>query len=136
VPTAALLVGNVAYRFYLDMDGDGTWDHMAALEAVPGSGFVPVLVDRLPGRKREGSEFPGTANVSGHIVSMTVRVADIGCPPLIRVRALAEATTAGSTSRDEVPEAATDWIRVETGCPVGYASNPRRMLLPIPLRPA
>ncbi len=118
IPTDDPLAGLLAYRFYLDTDGDATWDHMAALEAAPTGGFVPVLVDRLPGRKREGDRYPGTANVSGQVVSMTVPLADMGCPARIAVRASAEHTEAGLTSRDEVPAAATEWLRVETGCPV------------------
>lgn len=117
IPTDPL-AGLLAYRFYLDTDGDATWDHMAALEAAPNGDFVPVLVDRLPGRKREGAQYPGTADVSDQVVAMTVPLADIGCPVRIAVRASAEHTEAGLTSRDEVPAAATEWLRVETGCPV------------------
>jgi hypothetical protein len=117
VPTGDPRAGGLAYRFYLDTDGDSTWDYMAALESAPNGDFVPVLVDRLPGRKREGATYPGTVNVSGQVVAMTVPLADIGCPARIAVRATAERTAAGSTSRDEAPEAATDWIRIDTGCP-------------------
>ena len=116
-PAGTAVVGQLAYRFYLDIDGDGLWDHMAALEAVPGDGFVPALVDRLPGRKQQGPAYPGTAEVSGDSVAMTVRLTDIRCSSLIRVRALAEQTQAGSTARDEVPDAASEWIPVETVCP-------------------
>jgi hypothetical protein len=117
VPPGTPAVGQLAYRFYLDTDGDGTWDDMAALEAVPGGGFVPVLVDRLTGRRREGAEYPGTAALSGQLVSMTVRLADIGCPPVIRVRAVAEQTIGGAATRDEVPDGVNDWLPVDTGCP-------------------
>jgi hypothetical protein len=75
------------------------------------------LVSRLPGRRLGGAQYPGTASHSGQLVSMTVRLADIGCQSLIRVQAVAEHATGGSTTRDEVPDAASDWIRVESACP-------------------
>ena len=73
---------------------------MTAMEAVPGSGFVPALIDRLPGRRQAGPEYPGTASVTGQLVEMTVRLADIRCSSLIRVRALAGLTQGGATTRD------------------------------------
>jgi hypothetical protein len=119
VPAGTPIVGLLAYRFYLDTDSDGTWDQMAALEAVPGGGFVPVLVDRRTGGRREGGQFPGTANLAGQHISMTVRLLDLGCPPVLGVRGVAEQTKGGATTRDEVPDAASEWIRVQTDCKAG-----------------
>ena len=117
VPSGSPLVGLLAYRFYLGTGDDGAWDQMAALELAPGGGFVPVLVDRSTGGRLEGSRYPGTASLAGRRITLTVPLADLGCPPVIRVRAVAEQTKGGVNVRDEAPDRADDWARVETGCP-------------------
>lgn len=116
VPTGTPAVGQLAYRFYLDADNDGVWDRMAALESAAGGGFIPVLVDRRTGERLEGARYPGTANLAGRLISLTVRLEDLGCPPVIGVRGTAEQTKGGSSVRDEVPDAADAWTRIDTDC--------------------
>lgn len=117
VPPATPVVGKLAFRFYLDVDGDGAWDRQATLESVPGGGFVPTLVDRGSGGRLAGPAYPGTASLAGRRITLTVRLDHLGCPAVIGVRATAEQTRAGGTVREEAPEPAEAWSRVETGCP-------------------
>ncbi len=119
VPAGSPAVGQLAYRFYLDLDGDGAWDRMAALEALAGGGFVPVLVDRHTGKRLQAQDFPGVVDLAGPVISLTVRLDALGCPSAVGVRGSAEQTRGGTTVRDEVPDSADVWTRVETDCPSG-----------------
>ena len=80
VPTGSPAVGQLAYSFDLDIDGDGTADYTATLALVPGGGFSPTLIDKRTGSKLSGSDFPGTANIAGATVALTVRFEALGCP--------------------------------------------------------
>jgi len=116
VPTGSPTVGQLAYRFYLDTGGDGAWDHMVALELVAGGGFVPVLLDRASGVRSEGPRYPGTTNLAGPVISMTIPLAAVSCPPVIGVQGVTERTKGGSTAGDRAPDAASSWLRIQTGC--------------------
>lgn len=117
VPPGSPEVGQLAYVFSLDVDGDGAWDHTATLRLVPEGGFRPTLVDRRSGVRLEGAAYPGTANLAGRSVTLTVPFAALGCPPIVGVRAASEQTKGGTTTGDTVPDAETEWIQVSSGCP-------------------
>jgi hypothetical protein len=114
-PTGSPLVGVLAYRFYLDTDDDGAWNWVVALDLVPGGGYVPSIADRA-GSRESGPAFPGTVNLSGGRISMTVPLDALGCPSVIGVRAMAEQTKSSATVRDEAPDRPDQWSRVQTGC--------------------
>ena len=116
VPAGFPDVGLLAYRFYVDADGDGSWDHMAGLELAPGGGFVPVFVDRASGARSEGPRYPGSANLAGRVISMTVPLTAMGCPPVIGLRGRTEWVKGGSSVVDNVPNLATSWLQIQTGC--------------------
>jgi len=116
IPPGSPTIGILAYQFYLDADGDGAWDHMAGLELAPGGGFVPVFVDRASGVQSKGPNYPGTANLAGRVISLTVRLAALSCPPVIGVRGRTEWVKGGSTVVDDVPDAATEWLQIQTDC--------------------
>lgn len=114
VPPGGPTVGILGYRFLLDTNDDGAWDHIVALELKAGGGFVPVLLDRS-GTRLEGPAYPGTANLAGSRISMSVSVEALGCPAMVGFRAVAEQTRNASTVVDEAP-GPNDWSRVETSC--------------------
>ena len=116
VPSSNPSVGQLAYVFSLDVDGDGVWDYTATLKLVPEGGFRPSLVARAGGTPREGPDYPGTANLAGSTVSLTLRLDAIGCPARVGVRAASQQTKAGSTAGDAVPDASDSWMTVTTGC--------------------
>jgi hypothetical protein len=116
IPTGSPSVGELAYVFYLDVDGDGTWDWSAGLTLVPGGGFRPSLVEQSSGRRLEAAAFPGTANMAGRTLTMTIPLGAIGCPATVGVKAASQRTQGGTTSGDTVPDAASAWVPVETGC--------------------
>lgn len=117
VPTGSPAVGQLAYVFSLDVDGDGAWDYTATLGLLPGGGFQPTLLDRRSGVRLDGSAFPGTARLDGSHVSLTVRLDAIGCPRAIAVRGASEQTKGGLRAGDTVPDASDQWIALKTGCP-------------------
>jgi len=116
VPTGSPQVGELAYIFWLDVDGDGAPHYAAALALLPGGGFAPSLVNIRTGVKLEGGAYPGTANLAGRSITLTLPLAKLGCPPTLHVRAASEQTKGGTKSGDTVPDVATDWIPVATGC--------------------
>jgi len=116
VPAGSPAVGQLAYHFYLDVDGDGAWDYTAALKLVPEGGFRPSLVGRGSTPPLEGPAFPGTANLAGSTISLMLRLDAIGCPSSVGVRADSQQTKAGATAGDQVPDAPDAWIPVATGC--------------------
>jgi hypothetical protein len=117
VPAGSPQVGQLAYSFYLDVDADGAWDYTASLALVPEGGFRPALIDRRSGGRLEGPRYPGTANLAGRSITLTVQLDAIGCPPVVGVRAASEQTKGGSTAGDQVPDAIGEWIPVATDCP-------------------
>ncbi len=117
VPTGTPNVGQLRYQFLLDLDGDGEADRIGALEAVPGGGFVPVLEDRRTGARIEAGQFPGTAELSGNVITLTIALQAIGCPPVVGVQGTAQQTLGGSTAVDRFPEVEQAWITVKTDCP-------------------
>lgn len=117
VPTGSPAVGQLAYVYSIDVDGDGTPDYTAALTLLPGGGFQPSLVDLRTGAKLEGSAYPGSATTAGRNITLTLRLDAIGCPPSLQLRAASEQTKGGTRSGDSVPDAAADWIQVLTDCP-------------------
>lgn len=117
VPTGSPTVGQLAYVFSLDVDGDGAWDYTATLQLVPGGGFQPSLVDRRTGDRLEGAAYPGTANLAGRSITLTLPLDALACPAILQVRAASEQTKGGTKTGDTVPDAATEWISVSTGCP-------------------
>jgi hypothetical protein len=116
VPTGSPSVGLLAYTFSIDVDGDGAWDYRATLSLVPEGGFRPSLANRRTGQTLEGSAYPGTANMAGQSITLTVPLATLGCPPVVHVRAASERTQGGTTSGDTAPDASADWVLVSTGC--------------------
>lgn len=116
VPTGSPAVGQLAYRFSIDANGDGTWDHMAAFELAAGGGFVPVFLDRASGVRSAGPSYPGTAYIAGRVITLTVPLAALSCPPVVGIQGTAEQLKGGSTVRDQVPDDITAWVRVQTGC--------------------
>ena len=116
VPPGSPAVGQLAYVFSLDVDGDGVSDHTATLKLVPEGGFRPSLVARTGGSPREGPDYPGTADLTGSTVSLTLRLDAIGCPARVGVRAASQQTKAGVTAGDAVPDASDGWIAVSTDC--------------------
>jgi hypothetical protein len=116
VPTGSPAVGQLAYRFSIDANGDGTWDHMAGLELAAGGGFVPVFLDRASGVRSTGPSYPGTADITGRVITLTVPLAALSCPPVIGIQGAAEQVKGGSTVRDQVPDGITAWLRIQTGC--------------------
>jgi hypothetical protein len=117
VPTGSPAVGQLAYRFAIDANGDGTWDHMAALELAAGGGFVPVFLDRASGVRSAGpGSYPGTAYIAGRVITLTVPLAALSCPPVVGIQGAAEQVKGGLTVRDQVPDDITAWVRIQTGC--------------------
>lgn len=116
VPPGSPVIGMLAYQVLLDADGDGAWDHMAGLESVPGGGLVPVFADRSSGVRLKGPSYPGTANLSGRVITLTVPLAALSCPTVIGVRGRTERVMGGSTVVDEVPDMPAEWIKVQTDC--------------------
>jgi len=116
VPSSNPSVGQLAYVFYLDVDGDGAWDYTATFKLVPEGGYRPSLATSAGGAPREGPDYPGTAALAGSTVSLTLRLDAIGCPPRVSVRAASQQTKAGVTAGDTVPDASDAWIPVTTGC--------------------
>ena len=116
VPTGTPLVGELAYAFDLDTNGDGVADMTAALTLQPGGGFTPSLLDARSGAPVGGPAFPGTANVAGRTITMTVRFEALGCPATVGVRASSKQTKGGTTVTDQAPDAAGSWIRVTAAC--------------------
>jgi hypothetical protein len=116
VPPGSPSVGQLAYMFYLDIDGDRAWDVTVALKLVPEGGFRPSFIDRRSGRTLEGPQYPGAASLTGSTVSLTLRLEAIGCPPMVGVRAASQQTKGGSTAGDEAPDATGAWVEVATGC--------------------
>ena len=116
VPPGSPGVGQLAYAFQLDVDGDGEWDYTATLKLVPGGGFQPGLARRSSGQPLEGPSFPGTANLAGSTISLTLRLDAIGCPATVGIRATSQQRKGGTTAGDEVPDASGAWIQVPTGC--------------------
>jgi hypothetical protein len=116
VPAGSPTVGQLAYLFYLDVDSDGAWDYTAALTLVPEGGFRPSLLGRGSTPPLEGPAFPGTANLAGSTISLTLRLDAIGCPSSVGVRAASQQTKAGATAGDQIPDAPEAWTPVETGC--------------------
>ena len=55
-------------------------DYTAALKLVPEGGFRPSLVGRGSTPPLEGAAYPGTANLAGSTISLTLRLDAIGCP--------------------------------------------------------
>jgi hypothetical protein len=119
VPPGSPAVGQLAYSFDLDTDGDGTADYTATLALIPGGGFSPTLVDKHTGSKLTGSDFPGTATISGSTIALTVRFEALGCPPTVWVRGASEQTRAGATTGDQVPDPPGVWLTVTAACPPG-----------------
>ncbi|MEA2654489.1 MAG: hypothetical protein QOI37_1716 [Chloroflexota bacterium] len=117
VPPGSPDVGQLAYVFSLDVDGDGTADYTATFELIPGGPYRPVLVDTRSGKRLEGAAYPGTASLAGQTVTLTLPLDSLGCPSAIGVRGASERTKGGVKSGDTVPDGATDWIQVTTGCP-------------------
>ncbi|HEY4189415.1 MAG TPA: hypothetical protein VGM28_03260, partial [Candidatus Limnocylindrales bacterium] len=107
----------LAYAFELDTDGDGIADMTASLTLLPGGGFSPTLVDARTGAPVAGATFPGTADLAGRTITLTVRLEALGCPPNVGVRATSKQTRAGTTVMDEAPDAAGSWIVVTAACP-------------------
>lgn len=116
VPPGSPNVGSLAYEFALDIDGDGTADQTVSLAQLPGGGFSPTLTDARSGARLTGSSFPGTADLGGRAISMTVTLTALGCPPVIGVRATSRQTKAGVTVTDQAPDAAGSWVSVTTAC--------------------
>jgi len=116
VPAGNPSVGQLAYVFYVDVDGDGAWDYTATFKLVPEGGYRPSLATRAGGAGREGPDFPGTAALAGSTVSLTLRLDAIGCPASVGVRAASQQTKAGATAGDTVPDASDAWIPVTTDC--------------------
>ena len=117
VPPGSPAVGQVAYVFYLDVDGDGAWDYTVTLGLLPGGGYQPSFVDRTSSKKLEGAAFPGTAQLEGQHVSLTVRLDAMGCPATIAVQGAATQTKGGVRAGDAVPDATDQWVMTQTGCP-------------------
>ncbi len=117
VPPGSPAVGQVAYVFYLDVDGDGAWDDTATLGLLPGGGYQPRFVDRTSGKTLDGAAFPGTAQLEGQRVSLTVRLDAMGCPATIAVQGAATQTKGGVRADDAVPDATDQWVTTRTGCP-------------------
>lgn len=115
VPPGSPVVGMAKYRFLIDGDGDREWDWSAALELRPGGGYVPVLSDRAGGQRQEGPAFPGTANLAGSVITMSVRFDALGCPPALAVRGRAEETRSSATISGESPPDGS-WVTLETTC--------------------
>lgn len=113
-PASSPLVGVLAYRFYLDTGDNGDWDHVVALELAPEGGYVPSLLDRSTGDRLAGPGYPGSANLAGGQITMTLRLEAVGNPSAVGVRAASEQIKGGATVRDDVPDAPGEWIRVET----------------------
>jgi hypothetical protein len=122
VPTGSPAVGSLAYSFDLDTDGDGTADYTATLGLLPGGGFSPTLVDKHTGSKLTGSDFPGTATVTGATIALTVRFEALGCPPTVAVRGASQQVRAGATAGDQVPDAPDAWVTVTAACPPSSSS--------------
>lgn len=117
VPPGSPGVGQLAYVFSLDSNGDGVPEYTATLQLVPEGGFRPILVDLRSGAKLEGAAYPGTANLAGQSVMLTLPLDSIGCPPALAVRGASERTKGGVKTGDTVPDAAADWISISTSCP-------------------
>ncbi|HEV8402636.1 MAG TPA: hypothetical protein VGQ31_06340 [Candidatus Limnocylindrales bacterium] len=117
VPAGTPLVGSLAYTFDLDTDGDGSADVTAALTLAPGGGYTPSLVDARTGAPVVAGAFPGTANLAGRTITMSVRFEALGCPASVGVRASSKQTRAGTTVTDQAPDAAGSWIVVTAACP-------------------
>jgi hypothetical protein len=117
VPAGTPLVGSLAYSFDLDTDGDGVADITAALTLAPGGGYTPSLVDARTGAPVVTGAFPGTANLAGRTITMTVGFEALGCPPNVGVRARSKQTRAGTTVTDQAPDAPGSWVRVTAACP-------------------
>jgi hypothetical protein len=119
VPPGSPVVGQLAYSFDLDIDGDGTADYTATLALVPGGGFGPTLLDKRTGSKLAGPDFPGTANVAGRTITLTVRFEALGCPSTVGVRGASQQMRAGTTAGDQVPDSPGSWVTVTAACPPG-----------------
>jgi len=117
VPTGSPDVGELAYVFSLDVDGDGAWDDNVTLRLFPGGGFQPTLLDRRKSVTLEGSDYPGTAHLEGSRVSLTLRLDAIGCPATLSVRGASEQTKGGVQAGDSVPDAIARWVTTKAGCP-------------------
>ena len=116
VPAGTPPVGMLAYRFLLDTDDDGAWDRSASLELRPGGGFTPVLLDRRTGKRQEGAGYPGTANVAGSDVDLTLPLEALGCPTTIGVRGMTEQTVSSVIRSDAAP-GPQQWTRIDVACP-------------------
>jgi hypothetical protein len=117
VPPGSPAVGQLAYTYSIDVDGDGTPDFTVALTLLPGGGFQPSLTDLRTGARLDGSAYPGSATTAGRNITITLRLDAIGCPPSLHLRAASVQTKGGVKSGDSVPDASTDWIKVATDCP-------------------
>lgn len=124
VPPGSPSIGSLAYEFELDVDGDGAADHTVTLALLPGGGFSPTLTDSATAGRLTGSSFPGTADLAGRAISMTVTLTALGCPPSIGVRAMSRQTKAGVTLSDHAPDAAGSWVKVTTGCAAAGSPAP------------
>ena len=124
VPPGSPNVGSLAYEFALDIDGDGTADQTVTLAQLPGGGFSPTLTDARTGARLTGPSFPGTADLGGRAISMTVTLTALGCPPVIGVRATSRQTKAGVTVTDQAPDPAGSWVSVTTGCSPASSKAP------------
>jgi hypothetical protein len=117
VPPGSPAVGQLAYTYSIDVDGDGTPDYAVALTLLPGGGFQPSLTDLRTGARLEGSAYPGSATTAGRSITITLRLDAIRCPTSLHLRAASVQTKGGVRSGDSVPDASTDWIQVATDCP-------------------
>jgi hypothetical protein len=61
--------------------------------------------------------FPGTADLAGRTITLTVRFEALGCPTTVGVRASSKQTKGGTTVSDQAPDAAGSWVRVTAACP-------------------
>lgn len=115
VPAGTPPVGMLAYRFFLDTDDDGEWDRSASLELRPGGGFTPVLLDRRTAKRQEGASYPGTANLAGAEVTLTLPMEALGCPTTIGVRGMTEQTV-GSVNLSDVAPGPEQWTQIDVAC--------------------
>ena len=116
MPSVSTNVEQLAYVFYLDIDDDASWDYIANIENLENGLYNRVFFDRAAGGSFEGDSYPGPATLADRDISLGLSLDDLGCPEVIAVRAATESIRGDTNVGDAVPNSASKWLRISTGC--------------------
>lgn len=104
---------NVSYQWALDVDGNGFADYEVHLEGRGNGAYFPLIWDGVGTPTLMGDAFPGTFDVIGNYLDMSVPFETIGWPPTVSVRATTEKLELRTSTDDTAPE--HGWLRAAGG---------------------